>query len=126
MTKLLLDTCTLITWASDPLRIREHARSAIADPTSIVYVSSISAVEIAIKRQLGKLASPTDVAGLLADASFCELPITIAHAKAINRFPLIHRDPFDRLLIAQAHAEKLTLVTSDRLILQYDVACLAA
>lgn len=126
MTRFLLDTCTLIDWAIDPSRLRDDARIAIANPRSIVFVSAISGLEIAIKRQLGKLSSPTDLSNLLSENRFLELAVTIEHAEAVNLFPLLHKDPFDRLLIAQTRTEKLTLITRDREILKYEVPTIAA
>ncbi|MCA9178395.1 MAG: type II toxin-antitoxin system VapC family toxin [Planctomycetales bacterium] len=126
MTRLLLDTCVLIHWAADPTQLTDEARIAIADPTNQVFVSAVSALEITIKRQLGKLRSPPHVAKLLADNRFLELAVTVAHAEAVNALPLLHRDPFDRLLVAQAREERLRLVTRDADVLQYDVPLLAA
>ena len=126
MTRLLLDTCILIDWAIDPKRLRDEGRISIANPSSIVYVSAVSAFEIAIKQQIGKLKSPSDVGYLISDNRFFELPVSIEHASHIRRLPLLHKDPFDRLLISQARCEKLILVTRDRDIQKYDVPTLTA
>lgn len=126
MTRLLLDTCVLIDWATDPRRIKNNARLAIANPRSQVYVSAISAFEIVIKQQLGKLTAPSDIQKLLAANRFVELPVTVHHAESLAGVPPLHKDPFDRLLIGQAICEQLTLVTRDSKILAYDVATLAA
>lgn len=126
MSGLLLDTCTLIHWATNPKLLRDEARIAIANGRSIVFVSAATAWEIAIKTKLGKLEETPPLAKLLKDNRFTEFAITIAHAEATRELPLIHRDPFDRLLIAQARSESLTLVTGDTEILKYDVPTLAA
>ncbi len=126
MNSLLLDTCTLIDWASNPRLLSDAARIAIADGRSQVFVSAASAMEIVIKVKLGKLDMPTDITSLLQANRFVELAVRIDHAEAMAELPLLHKDPFDRLLVAQARSENLTLVTSDQQIQQYDVAFLAA
>ncbi len=126
MTRLLLDTCVLLDWAVDPKLLRDDARIAIADGRSQVFVSAATGWEIAIKRTLGKLRSPADVTSLLKANRFLELAVSMAHAEATGNLPMHHRDPFDRLLIAQAKAENLTFVTRDQAIRRYDVATLAA
>lgn len=126
MNRLLLDTCTLIHWATNPKLLKEEARIAIASGRTFVFVSAATAWEIAIKTKLGKLGETPPIAELLRDNRFSELPITVAHAEATLELPLIHNDPFDRLLVAQARKESLTLVTSDTEILKYDVMTLAA
>ncbi len=126
MSRFLLDTCTLIDWALDPKRLSESARLAIADGRSFVYVSAATAWEIAIKVKLGKLPSPPSLEALLKDNRFFELPISIAHAEVTKELPLLHRDPFDRLLIAQAKSERLVLITRDAMFSNYDVTTLAA
>jgi PIN domain nuclease of toxin-antitoxin system len=115
--RLLLDTHALLWWLGEPERLRPEAREAIAAPRALVYVSAASAWEIAIKLGLGKLVVPPDVRTWLPDAlaatRFTPLPVTIEHALGVEQLPSHHADPFDRLLIAQALAEQLTLVTRD-------------
>ncbi len=89
-----------------------------------MFVSAVTAWEIAIKKSLGKLSAPDNYLEGLARYRFTALDITTEHALAVETLPLHHRDPFDRLLIAQAQLEKLTLVTSDPKIWAYDVAVL--
>ena len=89
-----------------------------------VYVSPASLWEVAIKQSIGKLSEPIDVAEELRDSGFRELAITFHHAIAAGRLPLIHRDPFDRMLVAQAQCEGLTLASRDPHIQRYDVALL--
>lgn len=116
---LSLDTHVLLWSISSPERLSEAARNAIEDPTNLVFVSAAATWEIEIKSALGKLRTPPGLAGQLAAANFQELPITIAHTIAVRQLPKLHRDPFDRILLAQARAGGLTLVTADPAILQY-------
>ena len=89
-----------------------------------VYVSPVSLWEVAIKQSIGKPSEPIDVAEEIRDSGFRELPITFHHAIAAGRLPLIHRDPFDRMLVAQAQCEGLILASRDPHIQRYDVALL--
>jgi PIN domain nuclease of toxin-antitoxin system len=102
------------------------AQAAIEDPRSQVLVSAASAWEIAVKQSVGKLRIPDDLDDQLRLARFLPLPVTIAHGLAVASMPLHHRDPFDRLLVAQARLENLTIVTRDPRIAAYDVPTLAA
>jgi PIN domain nuclease of toxin-antitoxin system len=99
---------------------------AIADPANLVVVSAVSAWEISIKRALGKLAAPDDLEHQLQVGGFTSQPITIAHGIAAARLARHHDDPFDRMLIAQAIAEGLTIVTRDKRFGEYNVALLPA
>ena len=125
MTCLLLDTHVLLWWLNgDP--IEPAAAEAIGDPTSEVLVSAASIWEIAIKRALRKL----DVEGSVAEATvatgFNLLSVSAVHAEAVGELPLLHRDPFDRLLVAQARREGSTLVSRDTALRGYDVPILIA
>jgi len=124
--QFLLDTCTLIDWATDPGRLKEKARLSIGSGRSYVFVSAATAWEIAIKRRIGKLDAPSDVAWLLRENRFQELPVNVAHGDATSNLPMHHKDPFDRPIIAQAKCEGLTLITRDREIFKYDVPTIAA
>lgn len=108
-----------------PEKLREEARTAIAE-AEIVFVSAASAWEAAIKASLGRLEIPGPIEDGVLDSGFERLPITFAHAERTARLPLHHRDPFDRLLIAQAQAEDLKLVTHDRAMESYEVPILWA
>jgi PIN domain nuclease of toxin-antitoxin system len=99
---------------------------AISDAEADVFVSAASAWEIAIKKQLGKLDAPDDLPEQLARHRFAALPVTIEHALAVGELPLHHRDPFDRMLVAQARLGNLTIVTDDPRIRGYGVACVEA
>jgi PIN domain nuclease of toxin-antitoxin system len=122
----LLDTHVFLWWNADDPVLGPRARDAIADPDSIVFVSAATAWEIAVKRQSGKLDTPGDIAGWIRADGFDEIAIDIEHAVRSAELPRHHRDPFDRLLVAQAQIEELTLVTSDPEIVKYDVETLDA
>ena len=122
--KLLVDTHVLI-WAvlADPA-LPERFRAALSDPAAEVYVSAVSVWDVAIKRALGKLSVPADLFDQAAASGCLALPITWDHARAVETLSPHHADPFDRLLIAQARVEGLTLLTADRAFAAYDVALL--
>ena len=123
--RLLLDTVTIIRWLEASPRLSAEAREAIVEGYE-VYVSAVSAVEIAAKTAIGKLHTPDDFTKQVAEKSMIELPLTVRHGLAMKDLPLHHRDPFDRMLIAQARCEGLTIVTSGRAFAAYDVPILPA
>lgn len=123
--RLLLDTHALLWWLADE-GLSAQARDAVADPANLVVVSAASAWEISIKKALGKLAAPDDLEHQVDAGGFSPLPISIAHAIAAGQLPRHHEDPFDRMLIAQAFAEGLTVVTRDKRFEDYGVALLPA
>ncbi len=104
----------------------EETQAAIDDPDGFVAVSAVSALEIEIKRALGKLDAPRDLPERVAEARFVPMAITLEHGVAAGKLPLHHRDPFDRMLIAQAQVEGLTIVTRDPRFEPYAVATVAA
>ncbi|MHB1444597.1 MAG: type II toxin-antitoxin system VapC family toxin [Acidimicrobiales bacterium] len=118
---LLLDTHILLWWLSDDPLLPAVAREAIASPESEVLVSAATAWEIAIKRAAGRLDAPDDLLEAVGANDFETLPITAAHALAAGALPPHHSDPFDRMLIAQARAEGLTLISVDDRFPQYNV-----
>ena len=118
---LLLDTHILLWWLSDDLLLPIAAREAIASPESEVLVSAATAWEIAIKKAAGRLDAPDDLLEAVEAYDFDTLPITMVHALAAGALPSHHTDPFDRMLIAQARAESLTLISVDDRFPQYDV-----
>jgi PIN domain nuclease of toxin-antitoxin system len=124
--KLLLDTHVLLWWLDDPAQISEGAQSAIRNTENSVCVSAATVWEIAIKKALGKLDAPDNLAEVLHVCQFDSLPITIEHALAVRDLPLHHLDPFDRILIAQTKVEGLTIVTRDSNVLRYPVPYLMA
>jgi len=124
--KLLLDTQALLWWLSDSPQLGRVARNLVADGGNTVYVSAVSAWEMEIKRALGKLNAPDNIEETVAAERFLELPVRIVHTTALRDLPMVHRDPFDRLLVAQARVEGLSLVTSDPVFERYGVSVIAA
>ena len=121
---LLLDTHILLWWlAADPY-LPTAAGEAIASTDNVVVVSAASAWEVAIKKAVGRLDAPDDLLDALDANNFDTLPITVAHAVAAGGLPTHHSDPFDRMLIAQARAEHLVLVSVDTRFRRYDVELL--
>jgi PIN domain nuclease of toxin-antitoxin system len=120
--RLLLDTHLLLWAAASSKRLPREARTLLEDTANEAWYSAASIWEIAIKSSLGRKDFRLDLAALqtaLPDMGLTELPVTAAHAVGVTRLPLIHRDPFDRLLIAQSIAEPLTLLTNDALLARY-------
>lgn len=115
---LLLDTHAFVWW--DNAKLPKAVVARIRKATD-VYVSAATAWEIAIKSALGKIAVRGDMGEALADYGFLELPISIAHAGAVRALPAIHRDPFDRILVAQAVVEDLVIVSNDETLARYPV-----
>ena len=122
---LLLDTQVLIWSLAADRRLKSTARRAIEDGSNRVWVSAASAWEIRIKTALGKLRAPDDLLTQMTAVKFEELPVRIAHALYLRHLRL-HRDPFDRILIAQALCEGLTLVTADPILRGYPVRIIRA
>lgn len=124
--RLLLDTHALVWWVSDVSRLTRSAYAAIADPHNDIFVSAITAWEITVKRAKGHLTAPDNLSSVIEEKGFEHLPLTFFHAEQAGLLPMYHRDPFDRLLIAQAQAEGLILVTRDRHIRRYGIHTLTA
>jgi PIN domain nuclease of toxin-antitoxin system len=120
--KLLLDTHVLLWSAGEPDRLSTEARTLIAGPENELFFSAASLWEIVIKRGLGRRDFKVDARLLrrgLLDNGYSELPIGSEHVVAIESLPVIHKDPFDRMLIAQAQVEGITLLTSDPTVAKY-------
>ena len=124
--RLLLDTNALIWTLAAPDRLSPRAAEEIQDSANDVVVSVISAWEIGLKRAKGKLDLRGDLELSLDERGFQPLPLSLRHALAVESLPPEHHDPFDRMLVAQAQVEKLTLVTSDRMMRRYPIAVLPA
>lgn len=120
---LLLDTHVVLWWLTDARELGDDVKQRL-DHEPAVYLSPATVWEVAIKQSLGKLTELEDLPEIVVNAGFRHLPITAEHAVVAGRLPLLHRDPFDRMLIAQARCEGLTLATRDPQILKYDVALL--
>ena len=120
--RLLLDSHTLLWWLEDDRpRLGPQAQALITDAANEVFVSAATIWELAIKRATGKLQTPADLEAEVRQNGFIALPISFRHAERAGRLPLLHRDPFDRMLVAQAQAENLTLITGDASIARYAV-----
>ncbi|MEU8561195.1 type II toxin-antitoxin system VapC family toxin [Streptomyces cyaneofuscatus] len=122
--RLLLDTHVILWWLEDSDELSDQVKDLL-DTEPSVHLSAVSAWEIAIKQSLGKLDGPDDLAERVRDSQFTALPITAGHGVRAGRLPALHRDPFDRILIAQAQIEGMTIVTRDQRIPQYDVPVMA-
>ena len=122
--RLLLDTHVLIWW-DDGARLSRAARAAIREADQ-VYVSAVTGWEIAIKTALGRLRPSRTVSEAILETGFEELPVRLRHAEVLARLASHHRDPFDRMLVAQALVEGLTIVTRDPVFAAYAVPLVAA
>lgn len=123
--KILLDTHVFLWWITADARLSEKAFSLIKERENLIYISAASCWEIAIKSRLGKLHLPGANIDIIVEEiganGFTPLAITVNHAIQVYKLPDYHRDPFDRILVAQARWEKVVLVTDDPLIRAYDV-----
>jgi PIN domain nuclease of toxin-antitoxin system len=124
--RLLLDSDVLLWWLAGSDKLSETTANVIADEATDTVVSVATVWEIAIKQSIGKLKIDGDLRQHMRDQFFRELPVVGDHAAAVRELPWHHKDPFDRLLIAQARCEGLTLVTADSAIPAYDVPILSA
>ena len=122
---LLVDTHVVLWWLTDDKTLGDDIKDRL-DHELDVYVSAASIWEVAIKQAIGKLPGPSDLPERIRDCGFTPLPISAEHAITAGRLPLIHRDPFDRVLVAQAQCEEFTLVTRDENCQQYEVSILKA
>ncbi len=122
--RILLDTHIALWWSNDPAELAPEARAAIADGSNDVFLSAASVWEAAIKTAAGRLSTPTPIDEAAASAGIRELPISWTHARRASALPPLHRDPFDRMLVAQALEDGLVLVTRDPLVQQYPVSTL--
>lgn len=125
--RLLLDTQVLVWYDSEPHRLSAAATAVIRDPANEVFYSSASIWELAIKSRLGKLAigrSLPELVRIQATYRIAEVAVNSVHCLEVEALPLIHKDPFDRLLIAQALVESLALVSADQVVAKYPVKVL--
>lgn len=123
--RYLLDTHAFLWWIVDDLRLSSRTRAIIQDPSNEIWFSAASAWEIAIKAQLGRISFEDDLVAFIpqqvAANGFKNLPVHCEHALRVSRLPLLHRDPFDRILVAQALTERMPLLTDDQIVASYDV-----
>ena len=120
----LLDTHVFLWVLAEPARLSPKAAAAICDRRHAVFVSAVSSMEIAIKTGLGKLSAPQDLEQEILLRGFSHLPLHFRHGNLLRTLPLHHQDPFDRMLIAQALSERLTVITHDRKFEAYSAALL--
>jgi PIN domain nuclease of toxin-antitoxin system len=123
--RVLLDTHVVLWWLMDSPELSDDIKGLI-DSEPAVHLSAVSPWEVAIKQSLGKLKGPEDLAERMRDSQFLPLPVTAGHGVRAGRLPQHHRDPFDRILVAQAQIEGLTLLTRDHWLGRYDVPVLTA
>jgi PIN domain nuclease of toxin-antitoxin system len=123
---LLLDAHTLLWWLADEPGLAGAARAAIADPMTDVLVSAATVWEVGIKRSLGKLEAPDDLIDAIEASGFDGLPVTLDDGDLAARLPTHHRDPFDRMLVAQATRLGAVIVSRDEAFLPYGVDVLPA
>jgi PIN domain nuclease of toxin-antitoxin system len=119
--KLLLDTHAAVWWTADDERVGEQASKRLTDSSTEILLSAAVVWEIAIKRSLGKLRAPPDLVSTLVGAGARPLAVTFEHAAAVERLPWHHRDPFDRVLVAQAGIEGAAIVSGDAALRAYGV-----
>ena len=119
--RLLLDTHAALWFLSDDERLSESAKKHLADDTNRVMLSAAVVWEVAIKSSLGKLSVPEEYVSLLLTGGAQALPVNIEHAAAVEHLPWHHRDPFDRVLVAQAAVERAALVSNDEALRPYGV-----
>ena len=120
--KLLLDTHAALWWLADDARVGRDSERELSDDTNRVLLSAAVIWEVAIKRSLGKLQAPADLAQTLLGAGAQPLPVTLDHAAAVEALPWHHRDPFDRILVSQALTEGAAIVSQDERLRPYGVS----
>lgn len=122
---ILIDTHVWLWWLTEPAKLNRDALAALSDDGADLFVSTASVWEIVVKHAIGKLKLPSPPSVLLPTAlahyRVTTLPITSSHALQVASLPMLHRDPFDRVIIAQAQFERLPILTADRALAQYDV-----
>lgn len=124
--KYLLDTHVFIWWMEENKKLPAEIKSIIDDSFNNIFISVITPWEIVIKIKTKKLKVPKNYASYVINGIFKLLPIEISHVLGVERLPLFHKDPFDRMLIAQAKVEDLTLITSDQKFKKYDLSLISA
>ena len=126
MSRYLLDTHTFLYCLFGVDKLSPGCKDIITDPENDIFVSSVNLWEISIKKSIGKLQAPEDMVSIVEEKGFLGLPISLEDGQSIIDLPLLHKDPFDRMLIAQAKNNKLTIITNDKVIPTYDVKTMSA
>ena len=126
MKRLLLDTDVFLWWLSDDPQLGKVARLAISDPRNQVFISAVSTWDVSIKKSSGKLSAPDDLDAIVEEEGFSKLPISLYHGDQAGLLPQYHKDPFDRMLVAQAQSEGLVIVTNGKLVTQYNIRTMDA
>lgn len=124
--KLLLDTHAFLWWTADDKALSRLARDAIGEQANTIFLSVVSIWEMGIKKSMNRLQMPENIEEEIERRRISALPVKVAHAVIAPQLPKIHGDPFDRMLIAQAQIEGLTIITRDRAFAKYDVKLLKA
>jgi PIN domain nuclease of toxin-antitoxin system len=117
--RILLDTHLLLWWLMDDPGLSTEARALVSERENVVFISAVTMWEIWLKQSLGKLRLPVDFETKMTDEAFENLPLTYQHTRQVALLPWHHRDPFDRMLIAQARYENLILLTADPVVSNY-------
>ena len=126
MKRLLLDTDVFLWWLSDDPQLGKVARLAISDPRNQVFISAVSTWDVSIKKSSGKLSAPDDLDAIVEEEGFSKLPISLYHGDQAGLLPQYHKDPFDRMLVAQAQSEGLVIVTNGKFVTQYNIRTMDA
>ena len=121
--KFLIDTHLLLWWLTDSEQLSQTARDIIQATEPTIFISAASVWEMRIKQAIGKLKLPKNFAEVLEEQPFERLSITVDHTHKVSELPMHHKDPFDRLLIAQATLDDLTILSHDKIFEQYKVRC---
>lgn len=124
--RILIDTHVLLWWLAGSNSLGKEAYKLIEEPRNSIYVSAASFWEIAIKQQKGLLQVPDNLDSIILEEGFLPLPIKLSHGAVAGKLPLFHKDPFDRMLVAQANLENMKLMSKDGQLSQYDVRMISA
>jgi PIN domain nuclease of toxin-antitoxin system len=126
MRKVLLDTHVFLWWLAGDTQLGEAAIELISDESNQVYLSAATSWEISVKRNKGLLKAPYDIDAAIDKVGFSKLPISVFHGEQADNLPDHHKDPFDRMLIAQAQAEGLEIITCDCVFPKYGIKLIDA